>query len=201
MEQMVIECGEQVFYNARQVNSGFISVIVLFFEVPLRFILVCIFAGVIGFCGCGSDSGKQPAPSLPHEEVEDNVDLLSQPPVLPESSQVDLELTGGYSSYEENWEKFKSQLGFRSPEDLAYLAESVLMKTPRTELKRRMELNFFLAEVFKKKGDTQKSQEYSAAYQELMKQVTNGAEFREHQGQVDLMSRYSSRWHLENDEE
>lgn len=104
-------------------------------------------------------------------------------------------------SFEERWEDFKSRLKFTPPTDLVYFAEGLFDEAPREDRKRRMELAFFLLEVYQKRGDHQKAREYSKEYENLLQATMGGIDFRKHATEKNGGVWAGQKWKDESSEE
>jgi hypothetical protein len=84
------------------------------------------------------------------------------------------------STFGEKWEDFRRRLRHSSPRDLTFYAEELFDLAPSEARKKRLELSFFLMQVYKQRGDLGKSGEYGAHYRRILKAITGGSGFQEH---------------------
>ena len=68
---------------------------------------------------------------------------------------------------------------FSKPENLLYLVEDLYDIEPRDN-KRRMELSFFISQIYRKKGNKEKAKLYSEYFLNHLKSQQGGAAFKAH---------------------
>tara|TARA_Y100000589_G_C27029509_1_gene578372 strand:- start:353 stop:871 length:519 start_codon:yes stop_codon:yes gene_type:complete len=82
---------------------------------------------------------------------------------------------------DEKWLDFKKRSKFSQPENLLYFAEELYDAFEANHNVRRMELSFFIAQIYREKGNREKAKIYSEYYLNHLKSQKGGASFKAHQ--------------------
>jgi len=124
--------------------------------------------------------------TLTHVPVSEN--FQSESPELPETlesleqenkSVMDSEYTP--LSLEQKWEDFRKRSSISQPEDLLYYAEELYDAMGPDDVIRRMELAFFISQVYRRKGNTDKAKIFSQHYLDHLQVQKGGKSFKSHQ--------------------
>lgn len=84
-------------------------------------------------------------------------------------------------SLEQKWQDFRKRSSISRPEDLLYYAEELYDSMGSHDVIRRMELAFFISQVYKRKGNTDKAKIFSQHYLEHLQAQKGGKSFKSHQ--------------------
>ena len=134
--------------------------------------------------GCCSQD-KSTLPPLVNEGVEiielESIEDINEP-LEPE---VEVLNTDTYTprTIEEKWLDFKKRSKFSKPENLLYFAEELHDAFEPSDNKRRMELSFFISQVYRSKGNQEKAKLYSEYFLNHLKSQQGGAAFKTHQSE------------------
>ena len=100
----------------------------------------------------------------------------------PTESEIVLLETDEYTprTIEEKWLDFKKRSKFSKPENLLYFAEDLYDALEPRDNKRRLELSFFISQIYRKKGNQEKAKLYSEYFLNHLKSQQGGAAFKAH---------------------
>ena len=136
---------------------------------------------VVMLSGCCSQE-KSALQSPANEGVEiielESIEHINEP-LEPEVEVLD---TDEYTprTIEEKWLDFKKRSKYSKPENLLYFAEELYDAFDPSENKRRMELSFFISQVYRNKGNREKAKLYSEYFLNHLKSQQGGAAFKAH---------------------
>ena len=136
---------------------------------------------VVILSGCCSQEKSTLQPSV-IEGVKitdlDSIEDITEPA----KSEIEVLETDEYTprTIEEKWLDFKKRSKFSKPENLLYFAEDLYDALEPRDNKRRMELSFFISQIYRKKGNQEKAKLYSEYFLNHLKSQQGGAAFKAH---------------------
>jgi hypothetical protein len=128
---------------------------------------------ILFFSGCcKSSQPPEPSSKTPVQQVkivEEN-EVVAAPEEEVDDAYVPM-------TFEDKLEDFRKRLEWTSAQDMIFYAEDLFDKAPDTRPTVKMELSFFLAQQYKKKGNKEKATYFSETFWNLRKGFLGGWQF------------------------
>lgn len=144
------------------------------------FQILLIISTILSGC-CAKHKSVTEENSLPVVNIEQTQALLESVDSVEDSSIVSEDDSYKPRTYEEKWIDFKQRLASSQAEELVYYAEELYDALAPGDVVRRMELAFFIAQAYRKKGNSDKAKIFSQYYLDHLKIQQGGKSFRAHQ--------------------
>tara|TARA_Y100000589_G_scaffold229774_1_gene217180 strand:+ start:708 stop:1274 length:567 start_codon:yes stop_codon:yes gene_type:complete len=153
---------------------------------------------IVLLAGCCSEKNST-FNQISEENLEFNESTIASSSSESELEEQDVLEVDDYSprTLEEKWLDFKKRSKFSPPENLLYLAEELYDGFESGNNIRRMELSFFISQIYRNKGNQEKAKLYSEYYLNHLKSQQGGASFKAHQTEKSAVKSIMDKMHRE----